>query len=111
MPAPSPSLGVRSYLWPTRPARGLWNQRWLIVELVRAELAARYKGSAIGSLWLIVYLLFLLTVYTFVFGAILRARWPGINSDDPVQFALVLFCGLLVFLFISECLSRERQPP
>jgi lipopolysaccharide transport system permease protein len=77
----------------------------LIVELTRRDVAVRYKGSALGLLWSFLNPLLMLAVYTLFFSTIFRARWPG-TEDSRFQFAVVLFAGMIVFLFFSECLNR-----
>jgi lipopolysaccharide transport system permease protein len=73
--------------------------------MAKRDVIGRYKGSALGLLWSLFNPLFMLAVYTFAFGFIFKARWPGL-SDDPFSFALTLFPALLVFNYFSECVSR-----
>lgn len=78
----------------------------LVVSLTRREIAGRYRGSIFGMLWSFLTPLFMLAVYTFVFGVVLRARWniPGQTGADHsmAEFAVILFAGLLAFQFFSE---------
>lgn len=51
----------------------------------------------------------MLAVYTFVFGVVFQARWgaPGAaDSGNKLDFALVLFAGLIFFNLFAECVSR-----
>jgi lipopolysaccharide transport system permease protein len=82
-----------------------WRNRGLITTLVKREVVGRYRGSIMGILWSFFQPVFMLTVYTFVFSVVFKARW-GTNNDSKTQFALVLFAGLLVFNFFSECMNR-----
>lgn len=82
-----------------RPALGLLGR------LLHRELLDRYRGSALGFAWAFVLPIAMLAVYTFVFGFVFRARWSG-SGDDPFQFALFLYSGLVPFLFLSDLLSR-----
>lgn len=84
--------------------KSVYIYRNLILQLVRRDIAARYQGALIGASWSLIFPLLSLAVYGFVFGVILKPRWPGI--EDSLQFTLILFSGLLVFNFFSECLSR-----
>ena len=90
-----------------KAARDLWAQRRLIRQFVRREVEARYRGSTLGWRWSLLNPLLLLAVYTFVFGVVFRARWPQFSGDRLGEFALVLFCGLLVLNLFAECLSRS----
>lgn len=82
----------------------LGRNRALVMELVRREFSGRYRGSFGGMAWSFAQPLFLLAVYTFAFGVILKARWgfPGGTAD----YALMVFAGLIVFNAFSECLLK-----
>jgi lipopolysaccharide transport system permease protein len=87
-------------------SKNLSNLSTLIFEMARRDIIGRYKGSTLGLLWSLFNPLFMLAVYTFAFGFIFKAKWPGLN-DDPFSFAITLFPALLVFNFFSECASRS----
>ena len=90
---------------PKEMVASLWRNRSLIYALAEREVQGRYRGSLLGLLWAFFNPLFLLGVYTFVFGKILRARWY-IGSDSQIEFALALFAGLIAFNLFSECINR-----
>jgi lipopolysaccharide transport system permease protein len=48
----------------------------------------------------------MLSVYTFVFSQVFKARWGGLEQAGPLGFAVNLFAGLIVFNLFSECLNR-----
>jgi lipopolysaccharide transport system permease protein len=48
----------------------------------------------------------MLLVYTFVFGLVFKTRWNPGGSDSMLEFAVVLFSGLLVFGIFSENINR-----
>ena len=81
----------------------------LLLQLIRRDVQARYRGSALGLAWSFVIPLLMLGVYTFVFAIVFKARWGG----DPVgveggtlHFALNLYTGLILHAFLAENLSR-----
>ena len=82
-----------------------WRNRLLIGALIKREVIGRYRGSVLGILWSFFHPLFMLTVYTFVFSVIFKARW-GEHAGSKTEFALVLFAGLIVFNLFSECVNR-----
>ena len=86
----------------------LLNNRALIVQMARREVVGRYRGSALGLAWSFFHPVFMLLVYTFVFSEIFGMRWGGTQAagGDKVQFALMLFVGMVVFGLFSEVLSR-----
>jgi lipopolysaccharide transport system permease protein len=81
----------------------LW---WLFTSLTRRDLAQRYRGTALGSLWPFLYAAILLAVFTFVFSVILKVRWSPGADTRPSESALMIFAGLVPFLFVSEVLIR-----
>lgn len=84
-------------------------RRELVTSLIRREIAGRYRGSMLGVLWSLLTPLFMLTVYTLVFGSIFKSRWSGPDGDSvhgTGAFAVVLFAGLIVFQLFAEVLGR-----
>jgi lipopolysaccharide transport system permease protein len=80
------------------------------MQLVRRDIAGRYRGSALGILWSLLTPLFMLAVFTFVFGTVFKARWQpgGADGAEPsmAEFAIVLFAGLIVFQLFAEVINR-----
>ncbi|WP_395517395.1 ABC transporter permease [Pseudorhizobium flavum] len=81
--------------------------RNLLYQLIRRDISSRYQGTLIGIGWSLMLPLLTLGVYALVFGFILQPRWP--NVSDPAMFTVLLFSGLLVFNFFSECISRSAS--
>lgn len=90
---------------PMAAIRSLLARRALIANLARREVAARYRGALLGMLWSFLTPLLMLALYTFVFTVVFEARW-GQGTGDRTEFALVLFCGMLVHQFFAEVLTR-----
>jgi len=86
--------------------RDLWRHRRLVLQLIRRDVEARYRGTALGLVWSLLHPLVLLGIYTFVFGMVFRARWSDPGQGSLGQFALVLFCGLIVLNLFAECVGR-----
>ena len=76
----------------------------LIRQLVKQEIVGRYRGSLFGVFWSFLQPLFMLLIFTVVFGKFFQARWG--NSGSTWEFALVLFVGLIIFNLFSECATR-----
>jgi len=89
--------------------RSLWNNRQLIWQLTRREVAARYRGSIIGVAWSFITPMLMLFVYTFVFSVVFKARWGADVNESKVDFALILFTGLIVFGLFSEMVNRAPK--
>jgi lipopolysaccharide transport system permease protein len=92
---------------PSSVFASFWRNRTLIARLTRRDVEARYRGSLLGLLWSLAVPLFMLMVYTFVFGVVMKARWSAANPDaGNGEFAVVLFAGLMLFGLFSEVIGR-----
>jgi lipopolysaccharide transport system permease protein len=89
--------------------RTIWVYRELILQFTRREIEGRYRGSFLGILWSLANPLFMLAIYTFVFGVVLKARWPQAQTDSLGEFAVIVFAGLTAFTFFSDCVSRAAN--
>ncbi len=99
---------LMSSINPVRITRGLWRYRALIWSLTKRELSQRYRGSFLGALWTFIVPLFMLLIYTFVFGVVFKARWQVNGPETPTgEFALILFAGLTPFNLFSEVANRS----
>ena len=74
--------------------------------LVSQDLAVRYRGTLLGRIWPLLMPLLMLAIYGFVFGAVFRARWPGLAEDDHLGFTINLFAGLLVHGVLAEAIGQ-----
>jgi lipopolysaccharide transport system permease protein len=79
----------------------------LVGQLVMRDLNARFKGTILGAVWSLVLPLLTLSMYVLVFGIFMKAKWPGVSTTSG--FATILFCGIIVHLFFSECLNRSAS--
>lgn len=78
----------------------------LIKQFIKRDITQRYKGSYLGILWSLITPMIMLTIYTFVFSVIFNARWGTAVDSSKIEFAMVLFAGLIVFNIFSEVVSR-----
>src|SRR4029078_8496426 len=74
-----------------------WLPRYgeLLRTLVRRELRARFKGSALGLFWSLIYPLAMMGVYTLVFSVM----WKG--TGDIPHYPLFVLSGLAVWGFFQ----------
>ena len=81
--------------------------RQLIAQMVRREIAGRYRGSMMGLAWSFFNPVFMLVVYTFVFSEIFGSRWNDRGDQGgKLQFAMILFVGMIVLGLFSEVVNR-----
>lgn len=76
-------------------AKGLYEYRELIANLVIRELKTRYKNSALGFFWSLLNPLGMMVVFTIVFGIF----WP---NNTVEKYPIFLLCGLLPWNFFSS---------
>lgn len=88
----------------TLPATAIIRNRSLIRSMVRRDLLGRYRGSFGGVFWTFLNPLILMLTYFFVFGVVLRTRFP--SDPSPVGFALYFLAGMLPWLALSEAAGR-----
>jgi lipopolysaccharide transport system permease protein len=77
----------------------------LILPLARRELAARYRGSALGLVWALVTPAVMIAIFTFIFAEIFNARFS--EGSSSLDYALYLFCGLLPWTAFQESLASS----
>jgi lipopolysaccharide transport system permease protein len=82
----------------------LVSNRALVYQLTRRNIQIRFRGAALGILWSLVTPILMLVMYTFVFGTILKVRWIQ-QEGGNLEFATILFSGLIVHTYFSECLQ------
>ena len=81
-------------------------QRALILEMARREIADRYAGQVLGTLWAIGHPLFLLTLYVFVFGYVFKVRLGG-TDQTAADYTVYLMSGLVAWLAFQETMVKS----
>ena len=89
----TPGLGLAS-LWTT--LRDIFDRREMLDLLIKRDIKARYKDSALGFVWALVRPLILLGIYFVVLGQFLGAA-KGIPD-----FAIFIFTGLTAMSLFQE---------
>ena len=80
----------------------------LLLQLLKRNIDARYRGSFMGLIWSFVYPLMMLAVYSFVFGVVFKSRWGGaVLAENSASFPLIMFCGMAVFNIFSESITSS----
>jgi lipopolysaccharide transport system permease protein len=91
----------RRLVW--RPLWELPGRSELIRSLARRELAARYRGSALGVVWAMLTPAVMIAIYTFIFAGIFGARFG--QNGTAWDYALYLFCALLPWTAFQDSLQ------
>ena len=86
--------------------KSLLQHRELILRMATREVVGRYKGSVMGLAWSFFNPILMLTVYSFVFSVVFKARWGLGDEESKTHFAVVLFVGMIVHGLLAEVLNR-----
>jgi lipopolysaccharide transport system permease protein len=97
---------IISLLNPASAVRNLASHWQLARQLAYRELVARYRTSWLGWTWSVLTPLALLVIYTFVFAVVFNTRWGKSPDEGKAEFALTMFCGMLVFSLFAEVINR-----
>lgn len=89
-------------LW--NDGKTLWMQRNLLWVMTSRELASRYAGSAMGSLWAFIQPLLMVAVYFLVFDVVFALRMG--DNAPTTRVGTYLVVGALPWLAFCEALSR-----
>src|ERR1700734_2669536 len=81
------------------------SHRELVWAMTKREVIGRYRGSMMGILWSFFNPVLMLSVYTFVFSVVFKARW-NTASESKSEFAIVLFAGMIVYSLFAETVNR-----
>ncbi|PFG32519.1 ABC transporter permease [Sanguibacter antarcticus] len=92
-----PRLGFASGTWSS--ITDILGQRELLDMLIRRELKARYKDSALGFVWTLMRPLAMLLIYYIALG-----KFMGAARNIP-DFAIFIYAGLTAWNFFAEALS------
>lgn len=74
----------------------LWKFRELVGILAMRDIKVRYKQTALGVLWSVIQPLFLMIIFSILFGRL--AKIPS----DGVPYPVFVFSGLLIWNFFSS---------
>jgi lipopolysaccharide transport system permease protein len=77
----------------------------LTLNLFAMNIRDRYLGSSLGSAWAIANPLFMLALYTFLFGYVIKVRLPG--AETTLAYALWLISGYGPWIGTVESLSAS----
>jgi lipopolysaccharide transport system permease protein len=81
----------------------LWNYRELLTSFTMRDIKIRYKQTALGFLWAIIQPLFMMVIFTIIFGGF--AKIPS----DGIPYPLFSFAALLPWMLFSEGLTRSTM--
>ncbi len=99
---PAPSMQI--ILEPGRIEKNYWRDLWKYRELFEVlawrDVSVRYKQTVIGVAWAIIRPVLSMMIFTFVF-----ARLANLPSEGKAPYALMVFVGMLPWIFFSTAVS------
>jgi lipopolysaccharide transport system permease protein len=82
----------------------LWRYRELFAILAWRDVAIRYKQTVAGAAWAIVQPFLSMIIMTIIFGKV-----AGLPSEGSAPYAIMVFAGMLPWLFFSNSLASASQ--
>ncbi|MGC4035942.1 MAG: ABC transporter permease [Chitinophagaceae bacterium] len=99
-------MSYRVIIEPGRAEKNYWKDLWRYRELFYIlswrDIKVRYKQTTLGILWAVIRPLLTMIVFTFVFG-----RMAKFDADSVVPYSIIVFAGLLPWLFFSTALTES----
>lgn len=89
---------------PWKISADIWQQRYLLAQLIKRDVLLRYRGAMFGVLWIFLSPLIMLAIFAFIFGHVFQARWP--QQAGSLPFWLLLYSRLIAFNVFAEGVSR-----
>jgi lipopolysaccharide transport system permease protein len=80
----------------------LYEYRRVLYATSITDIRARYMGTMFGSVWTVLYPFLFLTLYAFVYVAVLQIR---LQQYTPLEYVLLIFAGLIPFIGFAESLG------
>jgi lipopolysaccharide transport system permease protein len=80
--------------------KDIWRYRELFQVLAWRDISVRYKQTVIGIAWVVIRPLLTMVVFTLIFNKV--AKLP---SDGTAPYALMVFVGMLPWMFFSNALN------
>lgn len=77
----------------------LARNRALLIATTFQAIRARFVGNVFGAVWLLLYPILFLAMYSTIYVYVLGVRIQGLETAD---YVLTIFCGLVPFLAFSE---------
>ena len=79
----------------------------LIWELTKSDFRERYTGSALGSLWALIWPLVNLSIYIIIFGNMMGATLPG--KSNIYAYGIYVAAGLFPWAAMASSISRSTS--
>jgi lipopolysaccharide transport system permease protein len=82
----------------------LWRYRELFIILAMRDISVRYKQTSLGVAWALLQPFLTMIVMTVIFGKV-----AGLHSDGDAPYPVMVFAGMLPWMFFSSALTSASQ--
>jgi len=82
----------------------LWRYRELFIILALRDISVRYKQTALGIAWALIQPFLTMIIMVVVFSKV-----AGLHSDGDAPYAILVFAGILPWMFFSSALASSSQ--
>jgi len=90
-----------------RSLASTWSYRGMVRAISERDLRARYTGSVLGPLWLVLQPLAMILIYTLVFSQVMQARLPGAQTG-AFGYSIFICAGLISWGLFTEICQRTK---
>jgi lipopolysaccharide transport system permease protein len=87
--------------WASLDLRSLWEYREVFYFLMWRDVKVRYKQTFFGVAWAIIQPLFLMLIFTFFFGKLVRV------PSDGIPYPIFIYAAVVPWTFFSNALSNS----
>lgn len=81
--------------------KGVWRYRELLSVLIMRDLKVMYKQAAFGAAWALIQPLFAVTIFTVIFGYLVKM------PSDGIPYPVFAFAAILPWTYFSEAVRRS----
>ncbi len=86
-----------------------WQNRQVVLDLVRREFRLRYLGSLFGSYWNLIHPVAMIAIFSAIFSQTMRVRIGGAGMEGPLAYTIYLCSGLLAWNAFTDMVLRGTR--
>ena len=76
-------------------------------DIAKRNYIQRFRGNAMGVVWILLNPLMMMCLYTVVFGYIFKGKYADRADGNTVEYALGIFLGIVVLGWFTETISAS----
>lgn len=89
--------------WPSLNLRDLWEYREVFYFLMWRDVKVRYKQTVFGVAWAIIQPLFLMLIFTFFFGKLVKV------PSDGIPYPIFIYAAVVPWTFFSNAIANSAN--